>query len=437
MKPKILPGLAFVVSIMKNLKRDRLFATLVLAMAVTPSPVHAKWVDFGAHFDREDYWNSHAIYLARITDIKNPAAANAPFVTSFEPIKIISGSIDATNRSIQSSPGQAVEGGPTGEYPVEFPAGVHTGAEMLVSEDLRRHQATVVRVMVFPEDQALLVVLEQIARLRQAPALQTLLANTTSEFDLLSGYCLNRLLAWPDQTIPNNDLKKLQSVAGDGERPANLRIAAEEAALRFSGIAESGRSEAEYDWLRGVIQAGSQSPNANTNRQVSWDQMEPIVYKLFEIRIKWGETADYILRLVSDENAPTSLRTAACSALSSWDEQVFNFQSPDKRFDRMVNTYVDLLSDKSPELRIMGMSMLFDRTVPSMAMRSPPDRTKECTQKAVQALQKAMVVETNSRVMLYFKSRMAMHEDEEKHPERFRQMHELEMRSSGTNGRSR
>ena len=435
MKHKLLLGLALVLSGVKKLKRGSFLVTLFVAMASIPLSIHAKSVDFLAHFDREDYWNSHAIYLARITDIKKPVTNGAPYVTSFNPVKIISGTVDMTNRSIESYPGQIMDfTGPTGEQPLEFPLGVSPGSEMLVSEAANYHQITVVRVMQFPEDQALLVVLERIADLRKAPTLPALLAGAASAFDLEAGYCLNRLLTMPDQTIPNAALKKLQSLADDNERSASLRMAADDAALKFSGIPESDRDDAEYHWLRGIVQTASQSTNSSTDFTGYFDEMRPLIYKMFEFKNERDETTDYILGLVSDQKVPAGLRDAACSALSGWDQNVFNFQNPDKRFDRMFNTYVGLLTDKNPDLRITGMAMLFDRTLHIMANQSPPASTEAYNQKAVQALQKAMAVETNSRVMLYFKSRMEIYNDEQQHPQTWNQMRALEINSSGTNG---
>jgi hypothetical protein len=70
-----------------------------------------------------------------------------------------------------------------------------------------------------------------------------------------------------------------------------------------------------------------------------------------------------------------------------------------------------------------------------MAMQSPPASTQAYTRTAVQTLQQAMAGETNSRVMLYFKSRMEIYHEEQRNPQIWNQMRALEMNSPGTNGR--
>jgi hypothetical protein len=160
MNHKLLRAFALVLSIMKNLKFDRALAALVLAMTITPSPACAKWVDNWAHLDREDYWSSHAIYLARITEIKRPTITGAFWVTSFEPIKFFSGSDMATNRSIRSFPDE--DDSNTGDYPDGFPSGAGSTGEILVSEDLRFHNVTVVRVIASEYDQPLVAVVGRI-----------------------------------------------------------------------------------------------------------------------------------------------------------------------------------------------------------------------------------------------------------------------------------
>lgn len=405
-----------------------------LALLAGSLPVHAKSLDLSAHFESENYWSNHSIYRARITDIKNPSDGNRHYVTTFRAIEIISGIVDATNEIVQSDPGRMDFAGPTGEQSLEFPLGVSPGSEILVCENTRYHQVTIVKVLQFPDDQALLVVLKRIAGLRKAPTLQSLLGGATSEFDLESEYCLNRLLTLSDTTIPEIELKKLQSVANDDERPPDLRIAAEEAELKFSGTPEPDRSDAEYHWLEGAIHAAR--TNFDGDVQSYMNRMRPLAYKLPQFKAKRGEAADYLLRLVADPTVPAGLRCAACSALSGWDQQVFDFQSPDKRFDHMFDIYLALLRDKDPDLRIEGVSMLFDRTLTIMSTQSPPQRAAEYARRAVQALQNAIDRETDSRVMLFFKSRMEIYKDRQAHPEFWNQMRELEMGGAGTNGRN-
>jgi len=403
-------------------------------MLATTSP--AKSVDFSAHFDSEEYWSSHAIYLARVTDIPAPSTANGPYVTTFVPIKIIAGSVVATNRSFQSYPASPMIDGVNGDRPDNFPMGVSSDAILLVSEAVKYPQTTVVRVMQFPEDQALLLELEQIAVVRKDPGLKTLLAGAASPFDLEAGYCLNRLLTLllPDQLIPAALLKPVQALADDEERPAGLRIAAEEVVLRYSAHTQSGQSEAEYQWLRGVIETAAANTNVSGDPHGDLDRLRPMFMKCFEFKDHQAETVDYVLRLASNTNAPAGLRNTACSALSSWDQQAFDFQSPDPLFDRMFNTYMELLKDPSPDLRIMGMSMLFDRTLTIMETQSPPERTREYGDKAVQALRQALAGETDARVIRYFQSRLDMYEDRQTHPERWRQIRELERNTTGTHG---
>jgi len=400
---------------LRSLKQDTLWMALVLGLvALMTFPVGAKSVYLGAQFTSEEYWSSHAIYLARLTDIKGPSASNGVYVTSFVPIKIISGAAGPTNRSIQSYPGRFIaETASRGaSQPFNFPLGVPGNGLILVSETMDYRQITVVRVMEFPEDQALWWELEQIASIRKDPILQALLAEATSPFDIESGYCLNRLLTMPDQAIAEADTKKLQALAEDEGRTADLRIAAEEAVLKFSGLPEPKRSDAEYNWLRGVIDSASGTTNAINDFPGYVDQMRPMFMQLFEFDSHRADTVDYVLQLVVNQNAPAALRDSACSALSSWDQKVFNFKSPDKQFERMFATYSDLLKDPSPDLRIMGVSMLFDRTLTIMATFSPPDRVHEYGTKAVQELQQALTVETDSRVKLF----LWIYEDQQKHP---------------------
>ena len=411
-------------------------AALFLATAFAPAPVQAKSVDYSAHFDSETYWNSHAIYLARITNINE-----GTYVTSFDPAKIISGTVDSKSRSIKTIPDDQLEDGPwRGQYPLGFPQGITNGAQILVCENLSYDQVTVVKVMNFPADQPLVAALEQIAALRKAPAFQAFLAGATSDLDLVSGYCLNKLPSFPDQTISNEAAKRLRALADNPARPAGLRISAEQTALRYSGTTAPAQSEVEYAWLRGVLQAARQSTNAGADLQAYLVATSPMITRLFEFKNKQEETADYLLRLIADQTAPTALRAAAASTLSSWDSEVFNFKIQDERFDRMFATYIGLLSDKSPDLRIMGVVMLFDRTMTIMKTRTPPDRIRQYAQKAAQALTKAMAAETDERVKTFLGSRadtmlngnLILDNEVKEHLDEFRRIYQLQLDSRGT-----
>lgn len=390
-----------------------LLGVWLLAAGLTPVCVRAAWVDTSARtvflervrFPDEDYWRTHAIYLARITDIKTPSEANSsePYVTTFVVIKSISGAIVGNVNRISTYPNSMVADakGTPAIAPAAFPLGVNSNAILLVAENLDDRQPTVIRVMQFPDDQALVAVLEKIARLRAAPDLPAMLAGATSEFDLLSAYALNRLMALPGADISPADLTKLQSLANDDARNPDLRILAEAVALQFSVATPSGRTAAEYAWLRGVLEAAAQQANANPTDDYS--KWYPFFTKMFAFQDRRLETADYALALAADENAPVTVRAAACSALSGVDSFVFQFQEPDARFDRMFTTYVNLLRDKSPEMRIMGEGMLIDRTV-VILRENPSAANRPYLQKALAALQNAIKVETDPKVMPYLES---------------------------------
>jgi hypothetical protein len=419
------------------MSRRLIYLLLSLALTAAPPSVHAKMVDRSAHLDSESYWASHAVYLARVTDIKLPSASDNFYVTSFLPIKVFSGPIEMTNRSVRSDPDHQYDGDGD-EQPPDFPRGVSSRDQLLVSEDREYHQAIVVKVLKFPEDRRLLATLEQIARLHDKATLPELLAGANSKSELMSGYCLNRLNSLPDQLLADDEIKKLQSLADNNGRPAEHRIAAEESVLKFSTPRASGRKEAEYLWLRGVMDAAGGSRNARLTPDDYSERFRPIALKLLAFPDKRQEAADYLLRLAADQKAPPGLRTTACSALSSRDWDVFNFAHPDARFDRMFGIYLDLLRDTNADVRIMGLSMLFDRTLTIMATRSPPDVTAEYGKKAVLALQQAIALEKDKRVMTYFKSRLQIFNDRGRQrqlSEMRKEMLELEPPSSATNGR--
>jgi hypothetical protein len=387
----------------------RFLTALLLAAAATATPVCAKMVDLSAHFEQENYWNIHAIYLASLSDIKSLPTGGG-YVISFIPVKMISGQVEMTSRSLQLHSDDNLDGS-SGQYPAGFPTGVGYPTEILVSEDNRYHQVTVVGLAHSLDDQALVAVVERIAKLRSNPTVDALLNGAASEFDLESEYSVNRLLSLPDQMFSGEKVERLQSLANDGERPAELRIAAEEAVLKFSGVAESARSEAEHNWLLGVVEGAKRSARDTDDLEDLLERMRPIIYKLFDLKSKQGDSADYILRLVADSSVPAGLRAVACSALSGVDEQVFNFDHPDERFERMFDTYLGLLKDKNPDLRISGMSMLFDRTVSILKNYSSPDLARQYGDRAAQALQQAIEVEKDSRVLNFFQSRLQFYED--------------------------
>jgi hypothetical protein len=264
-----------------------------------------------------------------------------------------------------------------------------------------------------------------------------LLAGAASPFDLEAGYCLNQLLALPlvDQVIPAEQVKPLQLLADDPARPGDLRIKAQEEVLRLTSLPVAGRPAAEYLWLRGVLAGAAGTTNAgDSDLPGQVEQYRPFLMKCFAFQDRWPETADYILQLAGNPNVPAGLRNAACSALSSWDQNVFNFQHPDARFDRMFHVYSGLLADSNPDLRIMGMAILFDRTMTIMDMQSPPEPTQHYGNLAVSALRQAIARETDTRVLRFFQSRLSMYEDRQTHPDLRRQMRELEMNHGGTNG---
>ena len=118
--------------------RDRFWPVLLLGVALTAATVRAKSVDFSAHFDSEAYWSSHAIYLARVTDISVTATPNGAYVTTFVPIKIIAGSVAATNRSFQSYPASPMIDGFNGDRPDNFPMGASSDATPTIIRKLWR-----------------------------------------------------------------------------------------------------------------------------------------------------------------------------------------------------------------------------------------------------------------------------------------------------------
>jgi hypothetical protein len=242
-----------VMSFVSDLKRNGFVAALLFGMAITALPIRAANPDFSAHFESEDFWNTHAIYLASLSDIKSESTGGG-YMISFTPVKMISGQLELKNRSLQLYPDTLADGF-TGQCPVGFPNGVGFPTEILATEDTRHHQVTVVSMARSLDDQALVAVVERIAKLRKNPTVDVLLKGAISEFDLESEYSLNRLLSLPDQNVPSEKVKHLQALANDEERPAELRIRAEEIVLKFSGVPESGRSEAEHSWLLGVVEA--------------------------------------------------------------------------------------------------------------------------------------------------------------------------------------
>jgi hypothetical protein len=115
--------------------------------------------------------------------------------------------------------------------------------------------------------------------------------------------------------------------------------------------------------------------------------------------------------LLADQDAPTALRFAAIHGLSIWESNAFDFKNPDKRLNRMFDTYIDLLTDKSRDMRIQAPPMLFDRALAVMADQTPPDLAQAYARKAVQALVKAMSVETDEQVLIGLKSRAWQYEN--------------------------
>jgi len=77
----------------------------------------------------------------------------------------------------------------------------------------------------------------------------------------------------------------------------------------------------------------------------------------------------------------------------------------------MFDTYIDLLTDKSRDMRIQAPPMLFDRALAVMADQTPPDLAQAYARKAVQALVKAMSVETDEQVLIGLKSRAWQYEN--------------------------
>jgi hypothetical protein len=410
-------------------------ATMLLSLAVGSLPAGAKMVDTSPHFTVESYWSNHAIYLARITDVKSPTAPDNSYVTSYDVTKVISGASKSSNGTIHSNPGEELMDGLGGDQPLNFPEGVFIGSEMLLCEDTRYHQLTVARVMRYPEDQPLVLLLEKIAKLRATPSLRSLLDGANSEFDLMSEYCVNRLLTLPDQTISSDDLKRLQSLADDPARPGDYRITAERDALKFSGTPESGRDEAEYAWLRGVIETERHSRNSITDSHGYFDRLRPMIYQFLGLPKMQTDAADYVLDVIADSHAPPALRTAAGSALSGWDQNIFDFVNPDQRFVRMFKIGLALMRDPDPDVRISGVGMVFDRTLTIMATRSPGSVTDDYSGRAVRAVQAAIAVEKDSRVMSFFQSRLEFLNMKQTNPQLWKQMHDLETGSHGTNSR--
>lgn len=414
MNSKLLFCLALVLSSRIYLKRTGLLAMLFTVMVAIPLLIQAKSVDFSAHFARESYWSDHVIYLARITDIKHPT--NAPYATSFVPIRFISGSVAVTNHDILSYPGPPVIDftGVINNQPERFPIGVAPGDLILVSEAVKGQQLTVVKVVRSSATDPLVKALRTIAAIRVNPAPAVLLSNAldTNALVLVSGqirslnhafsaenpgndylvptYCLERLLRLPELHLTQDDVTKLEQAEENNNLGLRTRLMAARLVLKCSPNLIN--SNYEYVWLKTLLtNAATQGP--------------PYSYQLIETFVAIPdhrkETIKYLSSLAESAKMTGNNLGMITFGLSS--PHLFNYDNPDKDSRHIFSLGLTLLKASAPDKRLNGATLLY-----SVIIQINPSQRKPYLNEGIAALNAACRVESDKINLMVMKNRLTI-----------------------------
>ena len=341
------------------------------------SVAYAKNIDYSPNFTAEEYWKSHLIYVAHVT--KTQASDTPSASVTFERTAIFLNGPPAKTTSILVT--QLWSWQNDGQ-----PLQLKIGDYVLLVEPKTNNEPIVARKIGAPDKDPLVKTLTKIAELRKSGDPKQLLENANSSDDLVSEYCLKRLLETPNVKATQTHLGKLKAQRDDKGRRASVRILSHRLASKLSG--ETNAATAEYSWLQQTI---------STSKATDWQEVSPFVNRLIEFGDKRNDTAAFLTKLVKDAKVPLPVRIAAYGAFQ--DPRLFNFASPDKTSELIFATCIDMLKDKQPEIRSAGAALLHGIT-----SRIDASKRKPFAERAKSALQTALKSEKNDATIHHLKT---------------------------------
>jgi hypothetical protein len=197
-----------------------------------------------------------------------------------------------------------------------------------------------------PDQSPLVKRLSRIADFRAARSAPAELLNGAFDRDrVIALYCLRRLLNHPPSSPPPDYIARLREQQGNATRDAQVRLMSNDLANMLEE--KLPNSEEEYRWLQSAI---SQS------RGLDWRQLRFLVERLLSLSRRRAQNQVFLCGLVKDTTREESIRVAAYSAF----DDLFDFAHPDAGSDRIFDTCVGMLKDRTSLMRRAGAALLFN-----------------------------------------------------------------------------
>ena len=284
-------------------------------------------------FASEEFWQSHDIVLARVTEVPSTQDDVQAFVLE-------------TVRCYTERP-----------YPIERtlrPEALYFGtakvSDIKKGDELLGWQAVgsrmmAVRKVASPAAKAALIKsLERISVLRAQITIKAAKECLFTADSLLTSYCVLRLAATRPDVADLACAKRLKAIRGDASEEMRVRLAANRIIPDYSDdrMVASGESR---QWLRATLVVTSQNDAGGVLNLVARE-----VNRQFPDR---RDRFAYYAEIIRDESTPLSVRTALVANVV--DGGCFDFSNPSGTLESEVFTFVlSLLKATEGEMRISG-----------------------------------------------------------------------------------
>jgi len=352
-----------------------------------------------ADFVAPQYWDTHQAFYGTIVNSYTNGAGDIAIV--FNVIDKVTPDVQVTNHTLLASQTSLWEDSPWSDH-------LRVGADFLFFES--NQQPPGLQFIENESDTNLAKSLISIGKIHERRDDQMLLESCTSQDDLVTKYCLNQILFRPDMHYRGEDLHALTSLRDDVRRPAEIRIDAEEAILKFTkGFTNT---EGNYDALRRRFLA----VNPSLNDEYFWIKnlmsgkpparradMDYLAERLLDFQSFKVDNVHLLASLANDSESSYDgqmMRVSMCSKLNDlrlfdshhYTTDDFNRQDvlgcigPNLEF--AFNTCLNLIKDPDPEMRSVAAFIAC-----SLARCALPEEGKILKQRAKEALESAITTE--------------------------------------------
>lgn len=343
----------------------------------------AKNIDYTPDVTSDAYWDQHDICLFRVTSLGNNAEGREQVTLTLA-------------RSFTARPVEETKTVPLGHL---WFGPLHEGVPSIKLDNLlivyisKAGHAPIVATVVpgDPNQSPVVKRLSRIAEFRAARGEPEALGNGVFDRDqVVSLYCLKRLVSRPPSPPPSDYVARLREQQGNPACDVQVRLLTNDLANKLED--KPPNSEEEYRWLQTAL---SQS------RGQDWKQLRFFVERQLSLSRRRAQNAAFLCGLVKDAMREESIRIAAYSAFD--DPRLFDFARPDAVSDRIFDTCIDMLNDRASLIRRAGAALLYNLTV-----RIKSDTRQRYVARAKAAMAPAISVEPDDATRIQLKHYLAL-----------------------------